>query len=279
MVVGAQKIECGIEKPRLEQADIHRVGAILRTQAPGAESSARLAGFLEPFRNTDFGAEAASPLEDSQQVSRLRDLEARQRIEVGQHALDSLLVFGGWRPGLNSLGRAVHAVAFAEPRPLEWKRAVVVQRSAPEHAAVRHHAQAILQHLALVARAARDMCNPQIAGIHEADELGCFVVQNGVRADRIGRAPPYFGEARSDMGCFLGRGRRIAAMTIAAAQVERNRLLRTEVGVNGVLMTVDASRAFGEGHLLRLPQQVDPLSLRRMRITVSATALSNHLTM
>ena len=80
--------------------------------------------------------------------------------------------------------------------------AVVVEGRAPQHAAVGHHALAVLQHLLRVAagRAAADVGDAQVAGVDEADELGRLVVEQRVRADRVGRRRPGVGEPRRRRG-------------------------------------------------------------------------------
>ncbi len=87
MIVRAQEIERRIEQPRLLQADEHRIGAVLGAQAAVAQPRARPARLFQPLGNADLGPEAAAALEDAQDVARLRDLEARQRIEKRHDAL------------------------------------------------------------------------------------------------------------------------------------------------------------------------------------------------
>src|SRR5262249_31816021 len=160
-------------------------------------------------------------------------------------ALGARLLLGGRRYREHPLRGAVHAVALAEARPLEGHGAVVVQGGAPEHAAVRHHALAVLQHLLRMATAgaAGDVGNAQVAGVDEAADLRRVVVEQGVGADGVGRGAPGVGEARGDVGPFLGDGTGVAAVAVAAA--EATRLL--EVRVAGTFVALQAAGALDAG--------------------------------
>src|SRR5262249_28222952 len=150
MVVGAEEIQRRIEQARAEQADVDGIGAVLGAESARAEAGPRLAGFLQTLGNADLAAKTGAALEEAQDVARLRELEAGQGIEIGDNALETPLILGRRRIGLHALRRAVHAVALTEARPLLRKRAIVVKRGAPKHAAVRHHVHAILKHFLLM---------------------------------------------------------------------------------------------------------------------------------
>ena len=87
MVVGAEEVERRVEEPGLLQADEDGVGAVLGAQAAGAQAGLGLAGFFERVGDADLLRLAAAALEDPQDVARLRDLEARQRIEERHDSL------------------------------------------------------------------------------------------------------------------------------------------------------------------------------------------------
>ena len=118
-----------------------------------------------------------------------------------------------------------------------------------------HHALAVLQHFLGVAvgRAATQVGDAQVAGVDEADELGRLVVEQRVGADRVGRRGPGVGIARLDVGRFLDGGCRVAAVAIAAAQLERVLAVR----VAHVLVALHAADTLGCGLLGRLLHQVD----------------------
>ncbi|MBW8886037.1 MAG: hypothetical protein JF612_14960 [Planctomycetia bacterium] len=86
---------------------------------------------------------------------------------------------------LHPLRHARHAVAFAKAGPFVGHRAVVVESGAPQHAAVSHHALFDFQHFAGVARTAGNVSDAEITRIHKADEIGTFMIEQRVRADRI----------------------------------------------------------------------------------------------
>ncbi len=164
------------------------------------------------------------------------------------------------RDSLEPLWRAVHAVAFAEAGRLERNRAVVVERRAPEHRAMGHHALADLKDLVGVAvgGAAAQVGDPQVAGVHEASEFGRFVIQERIRADRIARGAPGFGKPGPDVGPLLVVGRGVAAVAIDAAEPDRLGL-----AMRLVLSPVarDAAAALGGGRCVGLPREVDSVEL------------------
>ena len=67
----------------------------------------------------------------------------------------------------------------------------------------------------------------QVAGVDEADELRRLVIQQRVRADRVGRGSPGVGEARPDVGVLLVAWRRVAAVAVDAAEPD-GRLARAD---------------------------------------------------
>ena len=93
VIVGAEEVERRIEQARFLQADEDGIGAVLGAEAAVAQAGARLAGIFQRSGNADLGAEAAAALEDAQDVARLADLEARQRIEERHDALRAHLFF------------------------------------------------------------------------------------------------------------------------------------------------------------------------------------------
>ena len=217
-------IQGRIEQSGAEQADEHRISSVFRAQAAFAQARARPARFLEAFGDADLRPEAAAALEDAEDVGRLADLEPGEGVERGDNAA-FLLRVGRRRISLQPLRHAIHAVAFSEARPLVRHSAVVVQGGAPKHAAVGHHAFAILQYFPRMAAggAATDVGHAQVAWVDKADKLRAFVIEQCVRADRIGGRLPGAGKARQHVSLFLQGTIRITPVAIATAEVEGQR--------------------------------------------------------
>ena len=152
LIVGAGKRQQRIEQARLLQAEEHGIGAQLRAEAaiaqfasgrPGSSSRAGLP--ISPFRRPPR----------SNTRSTLPGCETSQRWSGSRNGSTpfvrvSSAVGGG--DVSSRCGVPSRAVAFAEARVLLRDRAVVVERGAPQHRAVRHHAGADVLHLRGVAR-------------------------------------------------------------------------------------------------------------------------------
>ena len=122
--------------------------------------------------------------------------------------------------GQEALNLPVLAVAFAEVRVLHREGAVVVERRAPQHPAVSHHALLHPHHFALMAFAAGQVGGAEIAGVDEADVFVAFLIPNRVETHGIFRFL-FFEDARLDVGFLLVRCLgRVAAVTIGAADVQ-----------------------------------------------------------
>ena len=137
----------------------------------------------------------------------------------------------------NRCGFAVGAVALAEARSLQRERAVVVERRAPQHGAVGHHAGLDFSDFGGVtaAGAAGFVGDAQVAGVDEANVIPVFVEPLGVGSRRIGGAAGIVWIPRLRMGlalglCILRRIFRsvgghadfgIAAVAVAASQAHR----------------------------------------------------------
>src|SRR5207248_167485 len=140
VVVGADEVRAGVEQTRLLQADEDRVGAVLGAEAAVAETRQdRPARAFLARRYADLRAELAAALEDAEHVTRLGNLEADQWVEERDDAAVFHFPLGRRRHSLQAEWLAAHAIGLAEASALVGHGAVVVEGSAPEHAAVAHH--------------------------------------------------------------------------------------------------------------------------------------------
>src|SRR5438045_6747714 len=113
MIVGAEKIQSGIEQARLLQAKKNRIGAVVGAKATRAQALVGLPRVFFLVGQSDFQSTLAAALKHAQDISRLRDLPTRDRIQKIKQPFHSLL-FGSWRRRLNQTvrgGRFVVAIA------------------------------------------------------------------------------------------------------------------------------------------------------------------------
>ena len=88
MIVGAGQRQQRIEQARLLQAEEHGIGAQQRAQAAVAQLVIGQPGIFASRFGLPISARAlAAALEDAQNIARLRNFPARQRIEIRQDAL------------------------------------------------------------------------------------------------------------------------------------------------------------------------------------------------
>ena len=80
MIVGAEKIQSGIEQPRFLQAKKNRIGAVVGAEAARAQALVGLARVFFLVGQSDFRPTPAAALKHAQNISRLRDLPTRDRI-------------------------------------------------------------------------------------------------------------------------------------------------------------------------------------------------------
>src|SRR5687768_15457671 len=140
MIIRAQKIERRIQQTRFLYPQVNRIGTIIGSQSARAQAFVRFARLFLFVRQTYFESPPSAALENPQNVSRLRDLPARQWIQKSKKAPGAPLLRCGLGILNQSLRSAGLAVTFAEARVLNGKSAVVVKRRAPEHRAMSHHA-------------------------------------------------------------------------------------------------------------------------------------------
>ena len=226
MVVAAHEVEQRVVEARLLQVEIDWVNAVQRPEAAFAEAAGGLAGRLDGVRDAELVLPLAALLEDAENVARLADGEARERVEVRQDAV-TLRVLGRDGRGVREAQRgAVGGVGLAVERRLLRNRTVVVERRAPEHRAVPHHRVTDAGDFLLVAGAAGLVRDAQVAGIYELDELRGFLVEEDGGIVRVCRAGPPLAVTRRDVGLAHEQaGRGVAAVTIRAAEHDVRRLV------------------------------------------------------
>ena len=116
MIVGAEKVQRGIEQTCLLQSKKNRIGAIVCAKAARAQTFVRFAWLLFLVRQSYFQTPSSATFKHAQHVSRLRNLPTRQRIEKLEQTFRATL-FERWLRHLNqTLRSARFAVAFAEAR-------------------------------------------------------------------------------------------------------------------------------------------------------------------
>jgi hypothetical protein len=89
MIIRAEKVQRRIEQSRLLQSEINRIGPLRRAQSTGAQALIGLPGIFVFIRQPGFQTPLTTTLEYTQDVSRLRNLPARQRIEKREDSFQS----------------------------------------------------------------------------------------------------------------------------------------------------------------------------------------------
>ena len=177
-------------QPRFLQTEKDGIDAIQGAEAALGQAAERFAGRFVGGREAELQLFFAALFENAQDVSRLAQIETRERIKKRKDAVQ-LRVVGCDRRVIDQAERhAVGAVGLAEAIILQVEAAVIVERRAPEHRAVIHHAVIDVADDLVVAEAAGLFRHAQVARIHEADELGRLVIEPDVGVRRIrGRFP------------------------------------------------------------------------------------------
>ena len=276
MIVGAEKIQSGIEQARLLQAKKNRIGAVIGAKATRAQALVRLAWVFFLVGQSDFQSTPAAALKHAQNISRLRNFPTRDGIQKIKQPFQSLL-FRSRRRRLNQpLRGARFVVAFAEARVLQREAPVVVKCRAPKQRAVSHHAArdaSLLDGMALPA--ASSLGHAEIAGVYEAHELDTLAFEKGVCSCGIGAsvfavAPPFIGKTRLHVGrefdsfnlllIVAGLSRPwVPTMTSRAGEAnsifvafDLLQCLGRAVLVHRLDLRVTRHAAFGPGHFLAL---------------------------
>ena len=176
LIVGAEERQQRVEQAGLLQAEKDRIGARLGAEAAIAQFDL---GGPALLRGSDCRFPASTGRRVRRRAGRCRAAKfpsaAADRETAGLPFLLRLFRRGR-REGQQSLRRAIGAVALAEVRGLQRKRAVVVERRAPQHAAVGHHAGLDFSDFRGVAaaRTAGFVGDAQVARIDEANVVPVF---------------------------------------------------------------------------------------------------------
>src|SRR6185312_2392447 len=112
----------------------------------------------------------------------------------------------GRREGEQSLRGAIGAVALAKAWRLQRERAVVVERRAPQHGTVGHHAGLDFSYFRGVATAgaAGFVGDAQVSRVDDANIVPVFVEPLGVGSRRVGGAASIGRVPRLGMGLTFG---------------------------------------------------------------------------
>src|SRR5262249_34059541 len=171
MIIRAGKIERRIEQSCLLQSKKYGIGALCSAEATSAQSLVGLAGIFFFIGQANFEPSLAAALKNAQDISRLRNLPTRNRIKQAEKTFDSSLCF---RARLQQCLRCARfAVTFSVARIFQRETAVVIERGAPEHRAVRHHAARDVLRLRFMTPGgrARFPNYTQISRVHEAHKF------------------------------------------------------------------------------------------------------------
>jgi len=164
-------------QPCFLQTEKHRVGAIERPKSARRQTISRSAiGFIA-CRKSKLQLFFAALFEDAQNVSRITQIETRQRLDEGQNAMHAC-VLGCDRCIIDEAKwRAVCAISLAEPIILQIEAAIIIKSRPPQHRAMIHHAVIDIVDDFIVAKTAGLLRDTQIPGVDEADEFRRFVVE------------------------------------------------------------------------------------------------------
>src|ERR1051325_2327198 len=177
MIVAPHKVEQWIVQPRLREIQKDWIDAVQGPKSTLAQPPRGFAGRLVDDWDTQGKLLLAALLKDAQNVARLADDESRQRIDEREHAIRARL-FRRRNVRIQYPQRfAVGPVSLSVAIILQRKRAIIVERRAPEHRAMTHHAVPCAGHFAGVTGAARLLRHAQVTWVDELDELRRLVIQ------------------------------------------------------------------------------------------------------
>src|ERR1700694_4208060 len=266
MIVRAGKRHDGIEKARFLQAKENGIGAKFGPEAAIAKFVVGLARIFFTIGIADFGFFLSAAFEHAENVAWLRDFPAVQRVELGNDALGVGFFGCGVGRRFDRLLLPLVVVALPESRVFCGIAAVVIERGAPEHSRVGHHAGGNGARFGGVTahRSAGFRSDAKIAWVDEFDVFGGFLEPFGVSAlGKIrtileARVPGLhvgfffggvvFGGIRRRARCYGNR--RVAAVAVGATEV--NGFCRMHGGLVGRSVGGNAADGFAAGFFLGL---------------------------
>ena len=199
MIVRSEKSEQRIVQSRFLQTEENRVGAVERAEAALGQTSQWSSIWFVRRRDTELQLLRAALLENAQNISGIAEVETRERIEERQDAVQQRVGRRDRRVVDETKRCAVRAVGLAEAIIFLVEAAVIIKSGAPQHRAMIHHAVIDVPDDLGMAKSARLLRHPQIAGIDEANELGRLVIQPRIRIRRIGGCCPELLVARKNV--------------------------------------------------------------------------------
>jgi len=242
----------------LLRAEEDGVRPIERAEAAGGEAALGFARRLVQRGDSERERLLPTFLEDAEEIPRLAEIEAVQRPDRLQNA-EGARFLSGRLEGIVQLQRdAVGPVSLPHDGILHVDGAIVIGGGIPKHGAVVHHRVAHAIDDIAVAKTAGLFGHAQVAGVHEADELGRLVVERDGRVGRIGGGDPDVGVQRLHVRIHDGQAAfRVAAVAIGATEDHIRRRVHG-VGI-GRLVAIQTAGALGVRFLLGL---VDPVARR-----------------
>ena len=218
VVVGAHEIEHGIVEAGFLEIKVNGIYAIVCAEAPLGETARGAAGGLEGVGVAELGDLFAAALKDTEDVGRLAEGEARQRLDERQNAMEERHLGCDGDGGFEAERDAIGAVGLAVARVFVRGAAVVVEGGAPEHGTVAHDGVADVGVDLGVAGGAGFFGDAEVAGVDELDELGGLVIEEDGGVVGVGGGNPKLGVARGDVGLAHGEaGSGVAAVAVYAA--------------------------------------------------------------
>src|SRR2546422_522191 len=206
-VVGTLQPETGIVEPRLEQGQVDTGDLELRAARAGAGSD-------------------ISALEDTERISRTRDLPARQRKQFLEHPVGDVLrrqltKAADDRRRVDHLAAALNRrEGLAVHRYLRRLDAVVVQARVIDHRIRGHDRAAHALYDVGVTVSAHLVRHAQVRGIRELDELWTLEVDGPIRGTGVCGGLPQAWVPGQDVCPLLLRLRAIAAVTLDTRQLD-----------------------------------------------------------
>ena len=203
---------------RLLQTEKNRVGAIQSAEAALGEPAKWTTGRFGVEGNSQLKRFLTAFFEDPKDVAWLAQCKTRERFEKFQHSARASFL-GCWCVGIAQLSGAARAVCLTEVRIFFGVTAVIIERRAPEHGAVIHHAELDVINGLGVAETASAVCDAEVTRIDKLNEFVTLLVEKDTGVVWICRAFPEDVVAGHDVRFVLCQARSgIASMTIGAAQ-------------------------------------------------------------